>query len=158
MKQIQKVTYISRLQALAGVFPVWPPVQDIRLSASTINVFEHLESSAEVMAGLRQPQWTVYNKGFTNQRAVYKREGSVHGIHMLRGRDNPRSAIIADMTDPQTSWRWIEEERVRLLANAGQIRVFMSGGRLTHVIHTTRVGAHLEGTPVRCVLDAKDVL
>lgn len=157
LKDQQKAEYIRRLQALSTLFPVWPPVTEVCSSARTVDVMEYLARNPDVMRGLRQPRWKIYDKSETNAEVIYKREGSTHGCHVLRGRDNPRNTILKDMMDTGMRWRWIAEERVRLLANAGQIRVFMSEGHLTHVVHTTRVGSRLVGTPVNSVLEAKDI-
>ncbi|KAH9828516.1 uncharacterized protein C8Q71DRAFT_728602 [Rhodofomes roseus] len=154
---LQKDEYYRRLRSLTPIFPVWPPLQAVRYSAKTFSIIQALRSPPYRVPGLQtfipREQVTVR----VDKWRMYKREATTHGIHVHDGRIYPRGLIDQDRKQNRGRWVWFEMPRHPSLSNAGQIRVYMSQGRLTHVVHTTRVGNQLEGSPVRCVLRPEEI-
>lgn len=130
---------------------------DIEYSAKKFDVLEDLRSHPEVMFGMLQPPVQSYLGGTIEKQMVYKRDGSTHGLHVYPSRKHPRKLIEEDLAQSNGVWRWVAQPRIPSLTNAGQIRVFLSGGEVTHILQTTRVGNVLVGCPVPSLLHPSEI-
>lgn len=149
---VAKVDFFNFLEALSKEMFVWPPIPDM---VHVSKPFDHLEKIYPLLVHrypIVYPETRPYSNEPISSHRMYKRDGSCNMRHVLPGRKNPRPQIESDIAQNGTRWRWISQERIPSLANAGQIRIFYSAGHITHIVQTTRVGSSRVGCPVSSVL------
>jgi len=113
-----KETYITDVLTLAGEVPVWPPVAEMLHYGKKIDTIKRLDIIAANITRTARPVTTLLTPGqHIPPSSVLKREYSDEGRHVQ---------FLHKSTPPiDSQQRWMVQERVELLLQLGEIRVFI---------------------------------
>lgn len=136
--------YLSRLQILESIVPVWPPSKEILRASNKFNVIVDLDQIASRTVNSPRPLTTRLSRTDLSQSFegwILKREGSDCNRHVfLPGRVDP-----SNLPPDRGHFRWLKQSYVPTLRQLGEWRIILVDCQPLWVVHTAPGNGEGEG-------------
>ncbi|KAG2362865.1 hypothetical protein BDR07DRAFT_1484225 [Suillus spraguei] len=132
---VQLQQYLSGLQILESIVPVWPPSQEMLHGSRKFNVINDLDQIASRMANSPRPQTTILSRTDISQSFegwILKREGSDCNRHVLL----PGQVDPLNLPPDRGQFRWLKQSYVPALRTLGEWRIVLVDCQPVFVVHT----------------------
>ncbi|KAG2353214.1 hypothetical protein BDR07DRAFT_1383383 [Suillus spraguei] len=132
---VQLQQYLSGLQTLESIVPVWPPSREMLRASKKFNVIIDLDQISSGMVNSPRPRTTLLSRTDGSQSFqgyILKCEGSDCQCHVIL----PGRVDSLNLPPDHGHLRWLKQSYVPTLRELGEWRVILVDCRLLWVVHT----------------------